>query len=76
MSDAFTDCYNDDENKQSIKESLGIADELDIINDLLEKAQIYGLRDEVVYFALKYMKEDPTISITEALNYGYGEWVK
>lgn len=50
--------------------------ELLIVSDVLEDAKRYGLEAEVVTFALKYMKKDPTLSISTAITYGYDEWVK
>lgn len=50
--------------------------EMQIINDMLIEAQEYGLTFEVVTFALKYMKEDPSLSIAKALEMGYAEWIK
>jgi predicted transcriptional regulator len=42
----------------------------------LEDAKEYGLEVEVITWALKYLKEDPTISIDQAISYGYYEWIK
>jgi hypothetical protein len=53
-----------------------IIDELLVVADLLDEAKTYGLEAEVVYFALKYLKQDPTLSIIQAITYGYDEWVK
>ena len=53
-----------------------IIHELFIVSDTLEDAKRYGLEAEVVTFALKYMKQDPTLSISAAITYGYDEWVK
>ena len=49
---------------------------LDIVSTFIEDAGRYGLVAEVVYFALKYMKDNPESSIEDAMNYGYYEWVK
>lgn len=53
-----------------------LIDELWVVSDCLEDAQKYGLEAEVVTFALKYMKQDPTLSISAAITYGYDEWLK
>lgn len=50
--------------------------ELDIVHAFLVDARKYGLVSEVVYFALKYMKENPDKTIEDAMNYGYYEWIK
>lgn len=49
---------------------------MNIIQQLIELSDEYGLTTEVVYSALQYMKEDPTLSIEEAITHGYNEWVK
>lgn len=48
----------------------------DVIASYIEDADKYGLVPEVVYFALKYMKNNPDKSIEDAISYGYYEWVK
>ena len=50
--------------------------ELSIVNEFLLEATQYGLQAEVVYWALKAMKEDPKLSIQTAMYYGLTEWVK
>jgi hypothetical protein len=42
----------------------------------LEHAAVQGLQAEVVAFALKYMKEDNTLKINEAMSLGFHEWMK
>jgi hypothetical protein len=42
----------------------------------LEDAKESGLETEVVVWALKYMKENPKLTISEAIFLGYCEWVK
>lgn len=53
-----------------------IQDQLEVINDVLTTAFKYNLTAEVILSALKYMKEDNSFSIIQALNYGLDEWVK
>lgn len=50
--------------------------EFNTIGDVLDQAIEYGLEVEVIYWALKYMKEDPSISPAEAMTLGVLEWVK
>ena len=50
--------------------------EMQIIQLMLSEAHENGLTFEVVTFALKYMKENPSLSITEALEMGYVNWIK
>lgn len=47
-----------------------------IVADYIEGAEKYGLVPEVVYFALRYMKNNPEVSIEDAISYGFYEWVK
>jgi hypothetical protein len=50
--------------------------ELSYVDHLLKLAEVHNLEAEVVVFALKSMKEDPLLSIEEAMALGYEEWVK
>ena len=50
--------------------------ELIYVDHLLKLAEVHNLEAEVVVFALKSMKEDPLLSIEEAIALGYEEWVK
>ena len=51
-------------------------EDLTLIKNILSEAQSHMLEVETVYYALKYMKEDPSISISEAMTLGYLEWIK
>lgn len=51
-------------------------EELKIIGNAIKNASGYGLEAEVVTFALKSMKENPQLSIVEAMIVGYEEWIK
>lgn len=50
--------------------------EMELISNMLDSALEYGMEVEVIYFALKYMKENPNISPAEAFALGVTEWVK
>ena len=50
--------------------------QLDIIQDVLANAEEHSLAVEVVYSALKYMKENPESSIAVAIQMGESEWIK
>jgi hypothetical protein len=50
--------------------------DLAIVDIYLTKAEDYGLQVEFVTFALKYMKEDPGLSIEEACQRSFEEWIK
>ncbi len=50
--------------------------ELDAIGNMLDIALEYGLEVEVIYFALKKMKENPSLNPIEAFTLGVTEWIK
>jgi hypothetical protein len=49
-------------------------DDLKHIENCLEAS--YDTKSEIVYYALRYMKENPTLEIMDAFEYGYREWSK
>lgn len=51
-------------------------EDLKIIDEVLDQAVEIGLETEVVYWALRAMKSDPKLSISEAIILGITEWVK
>lgn len=51
-------------------------DELSLISNILKTAAEYKLESEVIYSALKFIKEDSSLSIKEAVERGYQEWIK
>lgn len=50
--------------------------DLDFINICLNKASDYNLEAEVIWAALQAMKQDPSLSINEAMQAGMDEWIK
>ena len=50
--------------------------EIDIVYAFIRDAQKYDLVSEVVYFALKYIQDNPDASVEDAMNHGYWEWIK
>ena len=50
--------------------------EMSLIRSFLKDARDYGLETEVVMWAIKSMKEDPSISISQAMARGFYEWIK
>jgi len=50
--------------------------EMSLVADCLKEAGEYGLEAEIVTWALKAMKQDPSLSISQAIEYGFYEWVK
>jgi len=43
---------------------------------VLKEANEWGMETEVVVWALKHLKDDPSLTIEEALICGLGEWIK
>lgn len=54
----------------------GKAEEMELIDKMLDTAIEYGLEVEVIYWALNYMKQDPTVTPAQAFALGISEWVK
>lgn len=53
-----------------------IVHDLEYIQSLLDESAEYGLTSEVVFFALQSMKNNPNLTIAQAIQMGYDEWVK
>jgi hypothetical protein len=53
-----------------------LADEVAFVNQMLLRAGEYGIQAEVVTCALMHMHDFPTLSVSEAIQYGYDEWLK
>ena len=49
---------------------------LAVVEAVLHDARDFSLEAEVVTWALKYMKEHPEITISDAIMLGYDEWLK
>ena len=50
--------------------------DMKVIGILLDEAMESGMEVEVIYSALKAIKEDPEITPSQAFQYGMDEWVK
>lgn len=50
--------------------------EFETIQNVLKSASKYNMEVEVVWYALKYMKENPLLTIEEAIYLGHDEWMK
>ena len=50
--------------------------EMKVISILLDEAMEYGLEVEVIYSALKLMREDDAITPSQAMQEAMNEWVK
>lgn len=53
-----------------------VANEITAIGKLLDVAMEYGFEEEVIYYALRAMKQNPNLSPVEAFSIGVTEWVK
>ena len=56
--------------------NIDILEELNVAESAIRQAFDDGLAAEVLVFAIKAMKENPNLSITEAIYIGYDEWIK
>jgi hypothetical protein len=56
------------------KENYNIIDTLYYAEDMISKSDKYGITPEVVVYSLKHMKENPGLTIEEALLMAYNEW--
>jgi predicted RNA methylase len=50
--------------------------EMKVISVLLDEAMNEGLEVEVIYSALKYMREEETMTPSQAFQEAMNEWVK
>lgn len=50
--------------------------DLEIIDKLLDQVIEQGLEVECIYWALKAMQENPTLTPAEAFALGLAEWIK
>jgi hypothetical protein len=62
------------ETHEPIQES--ISDALYYVKYTLEEAKEYHMETEIVVWALKYMKDDPTLTIKQAMAYSFNDWIK
>lgn len=49
---------------------------LAVVDAVLHDARDFSLEVEVVTWALKYMKENPELTISDAMVLGYEKWLK
>ena len=52
------------------------ADDLEYVESLLNEADEYGLTAEIVVAAMEEVRNNPSISIKEAITSGFVEWIK
>jgi hypothetical protein len=59
-----------------MEENIDILEELTVAESILQVASKDGLEPEIFVFAVKAMKENPNLSIIEAMYQGFDEWIK
>jgi len=59
-----------------MEREMNITEQKDIIDKGLDTAIQFGLEVEVIYYALKAMKDNPKLTPAEAFVFGVAEWVK
>jgi len=53
-----------------------IENDMENVKSALIMASEFGLEVEVIYFAMRHLRDNKESSIGEALNYGLDEWIK
>jgi hypothetical protein len=53
-----------------------IYDVMKYVKYTLEEAKECHMETEIVVWALKYMKDDPTLTIKQAMAYSFNDWIK
>jgi hypothetical protein len=62
--------------KQEKQEDTDILSAMDQVSMALQHSREESLEVEVVTWALMFMKENPSLTVSEAITMGYFEWVK
>lgn len=62
--------------KNSESEEIQDATDYRKIKECLEEATKHSLQVEVVHLAMLELKNNPSMSISDAMSYGFNEWVK
>ena len=55
---------------------IDIEEQMNAISDLLDVSLEHELELETIYYALVYMKNNPTVTPLEAFQLGLTEWIK
>jgi hypothetical protein len=59
-----------------MEKEMNITEQKDVIDKGLDAAIQFGLEVEVIFYALKAMKENPKLTPAEAFVFGVAEWIK
>jgi len=65
MNELLDDLYSEEEIKS-----------MNYIKELLNHVKPFNLESEIIYYSLKYMKENPDLTINQAFALGYFEFIK
>lgn len=71
----FIELKNLNKTKEMIKDT-NVVDDMEVVKNALDDAAEHNLESEIVYLALKSIKENPNLSIKEAISNGYHKWLK
>ena len=61
--------------KQDKNDTETLVLEMDVVSIALERAYEHGMGVEVVTWALRYMKDNPSLTVSQAITMGYYEWI-
>lgn len=50
-------------------------EQMEAIDKMLDSAMEFGLEVEAIYWALNYIKKNPTVTPAEAFALGVAEWI-
>lgn len=49
---------------------------MEYVKYTLEEAKEWHMETEIVVWALKYMKDDPNLTVKQAMAHSFNEWIK
>jgi hypothetical protein len=73
--DSYIELINLEKVKEQVENTDTVA-ELESIKNALNGAAQYKLQSEIIWSAMKSLKNDSNLTIEEVINHGFNEWVK
>jgi len=70
----FMEMFNEDHGQSETRP--GTIEQISLIGDLLNESKEYALDPEVIFYALKSIRENPELEPYEAFAIGHSEWIK
>ena len=70
----FTEMFSEDPGQSETHP--GTIEQISLISDLLNGSKEHALDPEIIFYALKSMKENPELEPYEAFAIGHSEWMK